>query len=64
MYTEQMTHAVHIKNDRGEGRFDHWTPCPGYVIRTNAAGFQWKQVCACCPHPPSPYVQVSYNFKM
>lgn len=64
MYIEQMIYATSIKNGRGEERFENWTSCPGYVIRTNSAGFQWKQVCDCCRRPLSPYVQISYNFKM
>jgi hypothetical protein len=38
--------------------------CPGFVIRSNAAGFQWRQVCDCCPHRPAIYYQVSYQIKM
>ena len=63
MHTEQINYDTYGKTDQGEERFENWASCPGYVIRTNAAGFQWKQLCDCCPHPRVPYSPGGYKLK-
>jgi hypothetical protein len=45
--------------DGPQGRND--LHCPGYVLRTNSSGFQWKQVCSCCDLPHSRYEYIDYD---
>ena len=64
MYTDQVTVTPDVGLNPVAARFAALSNCPGYVVKVNPAGFQWKQVCSCCEPSPAPYVQVSYNLKV
>ena len=64
MYTDQVMYTPYVGINPVEARFEAISICPGYVVKMNAQGFQWRQVCSCCDHTPSRYLQVAYNLKV
>lgn len=64
MYTDQVMYRPYGAINPAEARVDAVSLCPGYVVKMNGKGFEWKQACSCGDHRSSPYLQIAYNLKV
>jgi len=64
MYTDQAMYTPYEGVNPAEARFEAVSLCPGYVVKMNVEGFEWKQACSCGDHRSSRYLQVAYNLKV